>query len=207
MSHRDSDANPPDYGTGFLVGPDVLMTNYHVMENVINGLVPATQVRLRFDYKMLVGGVQVNPGTEHRLALGSQEQWLLYQSPYSQADLSAEPGQPPGVDELDFVLLRLAAGAGTEAVGAPALALQEPHPRGWISVPRVTHDFAVAPSLFILQHPDGRPMKLTLDTDSGGPCAAGSLLLRRSGSNCQAGGLRLPARVISSRPGCVHFGD
>src|ERR1044071_4191582 len=43
------------FGTGFLVGPRSLMTNYHVVEKVIaNGVSPAN-IGLRFDYKV-VGG-------------------------------------------------------------------------------------------------------------------------------------------------------
>ena len=26
-----------DYGTGFLLGPNVIMTNYHILEDVIDG--------------------------------------------------------------------------------------------------------------------------------------------------------------------------
>jgi len=159
-------AQPPDYGTGFLVAPDVLMTNWHVVENVITGLVPADKVCLRFDYKVLDDGVAVNSGTEHRLAPGTKANWLLHESPYSAADLSAAPAQDAGPDELDFVLLRLFQPAGDESPGAPSQLVQDARPRGWVPLPRVAHDFAQSSSLFILQHPDGKPLKLTLDTMS-----------------------------------------
>ena len=159
-------AQPPDYGTGFLVAPDVLMTNWHVVESVITGLVPADKVCMRFDYKVLDDGVAVNPGTVHRLAPGAKVDWLLHESPYSAADLSATSAQDAGRDELDFVLLRLGQPAGDESPGAPSQLVQDARPRGWVPLPRVTHGFAPLSSLFILQHPDGKPLKLTLDTTS-----------------------------------------
>lgn len=161
-----SSAQPPDFGTGFLVGPDVLMTNWHVVENVISGLVPADKVCLRFDYKVLDDGVAVNSGTEHRLAPGTKADWLLYESAYSAADLSTAPAQDAGRDELDCVLLRLSQLAGDESPGAPSQLVQGAQARGWVPLPRVVHDFAQSSSLFILQHPDGKPLKLTLDTMS-----------------------------------------
>jgi V8-like Glu-specific endopeptidase len=38
-------------GTGFLLGADVVMTNYHVIEAVIKGQLKPYDVVLRFDYK------------------------------------------------------------------------------------------------------------------------------------------------------------
>ena len=148
------------------LAPDVLMTNWHVVECVITGLVPADKVCVRFDYKVLDDGGAVNPGTVHRLAPGAKVDWLLYESPYSAADLSATPALDAGRDELDFVLLRLDQPAGDESPGAPSQLVQDARPRGWVPLPRVTHSFAPSSSLFILQHPDGKPLKLTLDTTS-----------------------------------------
>lgn len=159
-------AQPPDYGTGFLVAPDVLMTNWHVVENVITGLVPPDKVCLRFDYKVMDDGVAINSGTEHRLAPGNKVDWLLHESPYSTADLSAAPVQDASRDELDFVLLRLAQAVGEESPGAPSQLVQDARPRGWVPLPRVAHSFSQGSSVFILQHPDGKPLKLTLDATS-----------------------------------------
>ena len=45
---------PPGYGTGFLLGPNVVMTCYHVMEKVISKKrMPPERVKLRFDYKKM----------------------------------------------------------------------------------------------------------------------------------------------------------
>lgn len=159
-------AQPPDFGTGFLVARDVVMTNWHVMERVIGGLVPPEQVRLRFDYKVLDDGVAVGPGTQHQLVPGGKADWLLHESPFSRSDLTATPAQDAGRDELDFVLLRLKSAAGDESTGAPAQLVQGARPRKWVDLPRVPHAFTPNSSLFILQHPDGKPLKLVLDTES-----------------------------------------
>ena len=72
--------NESDYGTGFLLGPDVLITNYHVMRLVKAGLVKPQDVILRFDYKRRSDGVTVNEGTVYRLATD----WLIDESPIAQ---------------------------------------------------------------------------------------------------------------------------
>jgi len=74
------------YGTGFLLEPDVVITNYHVMEAVIEGkrgyttnsgiMASPSDVILRFDYKRLADGTTLNPGTVYRLAA---KDWLIDQ--------------------------------------------------------------------------------------------------------------------------------
>jgi hypothetical protein len=51
-------------GTGFLVGADTMITNYHVVQSLI-GANPShspADVILRFDYKRLNDGTVLNPG-------------------------------------------------------------------------------------------------------------------------------------------------
>jgi V8-like Glu-specific endopeptidase len=158
------------YGTGFLVAPTLVMTNYHVAEAVIMGDERKTtasglsatpdDVVLRFDYKRTSGGDVVNEGVEYRLA----GKWLETSSPLSPSDLSAAGDAVPTKDELDFVLLRLKEPAGNEPIGGrgePGAAT-----RGWIEVPTADHDFLADSPLFILQHPQGTPLKLALDTEA-----------------------------------------
>src|SRR5262249_49397624 len=40
-------------GTGFLVGPDAVLTNFHVLESVLKGEASPSKVGCRFDYKVL----------------------------------------------------------------------------------------------------------------------------------------------------------
>jgi hypothetical protein len=158
------------YGTGFLVGPDALITNYHVMESVIEGeagratagglKATSKDVALRFDYKRLADGVTLHPGTVHRLA----PDWLIDASPPSSVDTQPDPKTgAPRPDELDYALLRLDGPAGSQPIGdgdprSPA--------RGWMPVPPQRYDFGSSQALFIVQHPDRDPLQLVLDTDA-----------------------------------------
>lgn len=141
------------YGTGFLLGSDAVMTNYHVMEAVILGDKDGStaneqsarpgNVVLRFDYKRLADGTTVNPGTEYRLPA---QNWLIDSSPLA---------------ELDYVLLRVDGTPGDDSIGnqkgAPA--------RGFLT-PNTAYQFAPGTALFIVQHPKGEPLKLALDTEA-----------------------------------------
>jgi len=152
-----------DFGTGFLLGPDVLITNYHVLEKVITGQAPPGDVALRFDYQMMADGTTLNPGKVYRLA----GDWRLDDSPYSPLDLRNDPGgaEPPA-DFLDYSLVRVAGAPGSEPVSGGAGADPNAPPRGFIDVPRAVPGMASGAALFILQHPSGAPLKLALDTDA-----------------------------------------
>jgi hypothetical protein len=160
------------YGTGFLLGPDLVITNYHVIEAVIYGEQGRVTSRglkarrgnviFRFDYKRLADGSTLNPGTEHRLA---DMCWLVDASPPSVIDDQPEPKMAaPRLDELDYALLRLAKPAGAEPVGGhgePGTAC-----RGWVEVPRRPHVFEPGSALFIVQHPKGDPLRLALESEA-----------------------------------------
>src|SRR5947209_6448812 len=103
------------YGTGFLLGRSVLLTNYHVMEVVIAGeegrkldntySAKAENVIFRFDYKRLGLGV-LNQGTEYKLGT----EWRI--------DLSEDcpPDQLAPPDKLDYALVRLAGTPGKDVI-------------------------------------------------------------------------------------------
>ena len=152
-------------GTGFLVGPSLVMTNFHVMEDVIADTKLAKTVILRFDYKTAAKGVAVNEGTTHRLAA----KWLEDKSEYSPGDLTANPfTKKPSDEHMDYALLRTSTRPGDEPVGGAKGSKGDPKAprRGWIPVPATTHDFLASPAVCIAQHPDGEPLKLALDTDA-----------------------------------------
>ena len=148
-------------GTGFLVGPDLLMTNYHVLEGPLKGRLPRDQVGCRFDYKVLSDDSR-SEGTVVRL---NDEDWQVNSSPYSQAEADSAPDrEPPTADELDFAVVRLARPVGREPIDKNATA--GARKRGWIAIPPVQPALAKDMTLMIAQHPDGSPMKLAFDTDS-----------------------------------------
>ena len=147
-------------GTGFLVGSDVVITNYHVMESVLDGTVKASGVIVRFDYKLLANNML--GGTEHRLAAD----WRIHESRYSDVDKVDPSSGKQESDKLDFALVRLDRRAAEEPIGGAANPDPNAPARGFVPAPAAPHDFVSSPALFILQHPDGKPLKLALDTQS-----------------------------------------
>jgi hypothetical protein len=149
-------------GTGFLVGPDVVMTNYHVMENVIDGKLAPDRIRLRFDYKVLAGSVVINEGRIHRLAA----KWDIDYSPYSQLDLQVNPAGTASAEELDYTLVRVDGKPGLEPVSAAGNDDPKSPRRGWIPATADIHDWKTRRALLILQHPEGHPLKLAMRMDA-----------------------------------------
>ncbi len=148
---------PGGGGTGFLVGPDLVMTNYHVVKPVIDGNVQPGDAKLRFDYKKDREGATVRPGTV--VSLNSSE-WLLDHSPYSPLDIKPAPGEIPGTEELDYAVLILDEALGGEPIGSP-----EAGPaRGWIPLPATKPTLAAGTLGVILQHPKGKPITIAFDT-------------------------------------------
>ena len=136
-------------GTGWLVGPDLLLTAYHVIEDIdksVNGLTRA-DLLCRFDYTetQLSGGN--TPGRTCQVAA----QWLIDKSPYAVADMAVVQDEPTAL-ELDYALIRLAEKVGDDMI--------ETKKRGWITVKEnapvlASNDFVIIP-----QHPDGRILEL-----------------------------------------------
>ncbi|MBP0579851.1 trypsin-like peptidase domain-containing protein [Labrys sp. LIt4] len=134
-------------GTGFLVGPRAVLTNWHVVEAVAgqNGL---SAVSCRFDYARKADG-SFNEGEAAALS-GTG---LLHHRPYAPAEMTAAPDEPPpSATELDFALLELAGNTGTE--------------RGWFALPDRDDALGQGSPLIIAQHPHGGPIKLAIDTEA-----------------------------------------
>ena len=150
-------------GTGFLVGPDLMVTNYHVLKPVLEGGQSPDTVFGRFDYAASADGTTVNDGRVVGLAAGT---WRVNASP---------------IDKLDYALVRLA-----ERVGDDVLPEGAGGTRGWLTPE--AHAFSQGESVFILQHPKAAPLKIaaggvvkvqehrvhylanTLNGSSGSPC-------------------------------------
>ncbi len=145
------------FGTGFLVGPGAVITNYHVLEPVFQGQAPPSSVLCRFDYKRMANEI-VSAGTMFKLSAGD---WLLDASPVSAADHAVDGSALPAVDELDYAILRLEGTPGHDPVGAKANPGSPP--RGWISVSEKPFAFNAKTPLMVLQHPDAAPLKLALE--------------------------------------------
>jgi hypothetical protein len=151
-------------GTGFLLGPDVVMTNFHVIESVQQmnpGPEGGKRVQVRFDYKQLSTGETFNPGQVFGLA----EDWLIDSSPYSDIDFVPEPKNgAPEKDQLDYALLRVTGAPGSKPIGEKSSG--EDKKRGWLTPLATPYAFQPNTPLFIVQHPKGAPLKLALDTNA-----------------------------------------
>ena len=138
-------------GTGFLVGPDAILTNAHVLPGLPGGTLPASAVSARFDFRS-TGRGGTSDGTSVGL-LGADDPakpWLLASSTASVTG---------GDGGLDYLMLRLARPVGDES--APDTTA----PRGWIDLPATQPSLVPLPMVAILQHPRGQPIKLALSTD------------------------------------------
>ncbi|HKP52946.1 MAG TPA: effector-associated domain EAD1-containing protein [Chloroflexia bacterium] len=153
------------YGTGFLVGPDTLITNYHVVEAVIQGAAGKVDrkgrsaqpgdVVLRFDYRKLRDGTTLNGGKVCRLA----NDWLIDYSEDSYLD-AVPPPKPdvPQPDQLDYALLRVAGRPGDEKLTGPGSDDDDPV-RGFLK-PEGNYDYSPDATLAIMQHPNREPLKV-----------------------------------------------
>ena len=141
-------------GTGFLVGPDLVLTNYHVMQGPIANKFAADRVACRFDYKVLADGSR-SEGAVVRL---HSADWRVDDSPYSQAEAEDQPDRElSSLDQLDYAVLRLERSVGNEAIGNNREFPAAP-PRGWIKLngqPALEQGMPL-----LIAHPDGSPLKL-----------------------------------------------
>lgn len=131
-----------EHGTGFLVAPDLVLTNYHVVEKHLANGVPASKVQVRFDYREGPRGEA--PADDPDAWLPIAADWEIPHAPHSQSDITLE-GEPQP-HELDYALLRLRTQVGSEPD-------ENGETRGWI-------DLSTSPELpdrdlpiLIVQHP------------------------------------------------------
>jgi hypothetical protein len=147
-------------GTGFLVGPDAIITNYHVVERLFTDLLAANRVTVRFDYKVLANSAR-SAGIV--VALHPTD-WKLDYSPYAECEKRGQLSGTPTLEELDYALLRLETPIGMEEF-FPSETLNARR-RGWLRLPTMLPDLSLKDPLLIVQHPDGAPLKLAIDTSA-----------------------------------------
>jgi hypothetical protein len=146
-------------GTGFLVGPDALLTNYHVLRAVIENPSSAHAVRFRFDYQVLANGIE----SQGVLASLHPTCWDIDYSLYTDAEAKNKPDEAtPTADQLDYALVKLDRAIGNQPLNpaAPGDSV-----RGWISMPTTAPAISLDMPILILQHPHAEPLKLALDTE------------------------------------------
>ena len=131
-------STPSRFGTGILLAPDIVLTNYHVMMDVIDNPGQAGSVVFKFDFKLLKKRV-LHPGVDLRLA---GEDWLV--------DYALIGGDNPQADELDYALVRLNKKIGDEPLvkGVPNGVL-----RGWTKISEQPEIPKPNSPIFVVQHP------------------------------------------------------
>jgi hypothetical protein len=152
LGHRVCRIRAPDgvrvrSGTGWLVGPDLVLTNYHVVEHLMGKPGPGTGCTVTFGYAEGAEGRRA--GQSYTLA----DAWCVDHSPYSRADLAVDAGLPSD-DELDFALLRLSERAAEDPV--------DDGTRGSIDLATAGATPGAGTFVFVLHHPEGEPIKISV---------------------------------------------
>lgn len=131
------DGNPQ--GTGFLVAPDRVLTNWHVARPMTQR--PVADLAIRFGLHTRADGTLAT-GTACALAAD----WLAASRPYDATDETLDPDDAPAPESLDYALIRLAA----PVADIVPLALDPAAP-----LPPAGAD------LVMVQHPQGAPQKIS----------------------------------------------
>lgn len=149
---------PGGGGTGFLVGPDLVLTNQHVVRRIEDNLVRAADVRAVFDYRAVTGGT----GLQHKKPVSVQlaDPWRV--GSWGPSEFDAEPGKgDAGSGEVDAALIRLAEPIGDlprgGAGGDPDAAR-----RGWVDAASPPPAVSAGNQVFLLQHPRKDPLRLSI---------------------------------------------
>lgn len=133
-------------GTGFLIGPDLLITNQHVREDYPHGSEAFDQKPNAVCFRFAHRRTGMVASQSYRL---HPKHWLVAFSP---------------VSELDYCIVRLSQSAGSDSIGDD----HESPKRGWLALETIS--LRENQALSILQHPLGGPLRLAhghlLTTDS-----------------------------------------
>ncbi len=146
-------------GSGFLVGPDTVLTNYHVVEEFLQGD-KVQNLQVRFDALLREDGVRE---PEEGVVVAVDE--IPIAQPYTAAD-RVNVNQRPAPGELDFAILLLDTDAGNAPIGGMAGSLQSKTARGWMALPDPFPVFETGDPLIIYQYPGGRELMLAIDTEA-----------------------------------------
>lgn len=127
-----------DKGTGFLVGPQTVLTNFHVVASLIDPVtgkaMPGSASRLTCKFETLTDIT----GRSYAAA----DDWLIDFSP---VNLNPGPAVAGGPKQLDYCAIRLKGAPGRE--------------RGWYDLTKTGALDAEGDAFFVFQHPYGLPQR------------------------------------------------
>ena len=148
-------------GTGFLVGPDLVLTNQHVIEPLQADPPQARwqDVKCRFDYKQDINGKPLDQKEWTQVGLDIAKP-IEHHRPPSQFDFNPTLGNADA-SETDSALLRLAEPVGDLPIG-PVTADTKAPIRGWIDAAIAQPPLTEGSQVFLLQHPEGEPLQLAI---------------------------------------------
>ncbi len=179
-------------GTGFLVGPDLLLTAAHVIDPRRWPPDPRPDVVARFDFGLQPGRSLAETGVVVPVV-----DFVTASLPTAgEADGSAGEADAPA-DRLDFALVRL----GFPVPDPAATGVEAPR-RGCYPVDPTEYDFARSPLLFIVQHPLGQTQRVTWIRSAPAPNPARTRI--RYGANTLAGSSGSPVVDIQGRLVALH---
>lgn len=146
-------------GTGFLVGPDSVITNYHVVAEAVEDKSLAKNINVVFDFFRNEDNV-IHSGFSYTL---KQDEPIPFSRAYCEHDAAGNPDLSQECDEplLDYAILKLDTEVGNLPFGVKEASQER---RGWIDLkaPERDSDYKEGKSIVILQHPNGQPMKLAI---------------------------------------------
>ena len=144
-------------GTGFLIATDLVMTNYHVMESIVENREYAKKIGCRFGYRRLSNGA-----TLEGVLVGLADEWDVCATKYSDAERDGQPeAKLPMENELDFSVIRLSEEIGSRPIGPSASGAP---PRGWCKFPQSLPITTPPLPIIIVQHPNGEPLQIAFET-------------------------------------------
>jgi Trypsin-like peptidase domain/Effector-associated domain 1 len=176
-------------GTGWLVYSDLVLTNHHVVEDLVQQRCAVADVTCRFDY--FVDSIADDVGG---VACGLADVWRVDLSPCAEADTRADAPDPT-TEQLDYALVRLARPVGDDPLTPGG------GKRGWVHVnaapPVVVHDDV----LLVPQHPDGRSLEVAF----GKALEYNSTATRlRHDVNTEKGSSGAPCLIVTLDPFGLH---
>lgn len=157
-----ADLNPPGVGTGFLVGPDLVLTNWHVVKRVEEA--PAASKsrlagELRFRFDLIDRAAAEDAGGRVCSANVAGASPVLRSSPPGGIEILGGQGEP-AMNELDYALVRLAEKVGNDPVAGAMPGETRGHIQLLESMPQpVTNN-----ALMVLQHPMRGELQFAIGT-------------------------------------------